>query len=152
MGYMCNDHLFLFAPFLPYSEETNTLVWLLLFSLIPYALHTEWIFSGKQEFLTLQSIKAAQATVFFALILYGIQRADDLEKLPVYYGLSVGLASFLLWTVSMYKRYLVISHSALTLDLIERIYSILKESTTRNWLGGESNYSSLPSTYICIVL
>ena len=131
--------LFLFAPFLPYSEETNTLVWLLLFSLIPYALHTEWIFSGKQEFLTLQSIKAAQATVFFALILYGIQRADDLEKLPVYYGLSVGLASFLLWTVSMYKRYLVISPSALTLDLIERIYSILKESLQLGigWVGSQ---------------
>ena len=131
--------LFLFAPFLPYSEEINTLVWLLLFSLIPYALHTEWIFSGKQEFLTLQSIKAAQATVFFALILYGIQRADDLEKLPMYYGLSVGLASLLLWTVSMYKRYLVISPSALTLDLIERIYSILKESLQLGigWVGSQ---------------
>ena len=76
--------LFLFAPFLPYSEEITALVWLLLFSLIPYAFHTEWIFSGKQDFLTLQSIKAAQAIVFFALIVYGIQRADDLKKLPIF--------------------------------------------------------------------
>ena len=131
--------LFFLAPFLPYSEDIDTLVWLLLFSLIPYALHTEWIFSGKQKFLTLQSIKAAQAIVFFVLILYGIQRADDLEKLPVYYGLSVSLASLLLWIVSIYKRYLVFSKSFLSSSLIPSIFSLLKESLQLGigWVGSQ---------------
>ena len=120
--------LFIISPFLPYSEDINALIWLLLFSLIPYALHTEWLFSGKQDFLSLQGIKALQATVFFGFIVYGIQQADDLEKLPVYYGISVGITSLLLWVISVHKRHLVFSNHTVTKISITSLVSLIKES------------------------
>ena len=128
--------LFLFAPFLPYSEEITALVWLLLFSLIPYAFHTEWIFweTGLSD---LTKYKSGSSNRFCSNSIW-YSTPDDLKKLPIYYGLSVGLASLLLWTVSMYKRYLVISPPP-DPDLFGRIYSILRESLQLGigWVGSQ---------------
>lgn len=94
------------SPALDYKTEIWEISQILMLSLIPYAFHLEWLFSGKQAFGTLQTVKALQASVFFLLVVFGLSNSLMIELTAYYYGVAVTISSIVLWFIAFRKGYI----------------------------------------------
>lgn len=110
-------------PRLPYTPDIVSISQILLLSLVPYAFHLEWMFSGKQEFATLQIVKVLQASIFFFLVIFGLSNTLQIERAAYFYGIAITISAILLWIIAFRKHYIKWQYPT-----INSILSILSQS------------------------